>query len=216
MSNGIKLNRRTLFLLLAFWLGCALLYPKLPAQVPIHWNIHGEVDGYAHKAVAAFILPLLPLFIYVLMTVTAKIDPQQKNYEKFTNSYYKIRMALVLLMVGIVLLTELAALGYPINIDLVIRILMPILFIFLGYQMGKIRHNYFIGIRTPWTLANEQVWVKTHRFGSKLMVAGGIFALAGIFFSPPIGFAILMAGILLPALIATIYSYLLYSRLGKG
>lgn len=211
MSN-VKFSMRTLFLLIAFWVGCAMLYPKLPAQVPIHWNIQGEVDGYAHKSVAAFIMPLLPLFIYVLMTVTAKIDPRHNNYEKFGGSYVKIRMVLVLMMVGIVLLTELAALGYAVNIDLIVRIMVPILFIFLGNYMGKIRHNYFIGIRTPWTLANEEVWRKTHHFGSKLMVAGGVIALAGAFLTPTIGFIVLMSGVLLPALISTIYSYLLFSQ----
>jgi uncharacterized membrane protein len=214
MSN-VKFNMRTIFLLIAFWIGCALLYPKLPTQVPIHWNIHGEVDGYAHKAMTAFIMPLLPLFIYVLMTATAKIDPRHKNYEKFVGSYVKIRMALVLMMVGIVLLTEVSALGYEVNIDLIIRIMLPILFIYLGNFMGKIRHNYFIGIRTPWTLANEEVWVKTHRLGSKLMVAGSVIALAGAFFTPTVGFIILMSGVLFPVLISTVYSYLLFSQLVK-
>jgi len=211
----VKFNWITILLLLAFWGICASFYPDLPEQVPTHWNIQGEVDDYSHKAVATLVMPLLPLAIYVLMTVVPKIDPKRQNYGKFGPSYEKIRTIIVTIMVGITVLPLLSALGYDIKVDLLVRIFIPLLFIALGNYMGKIKHNYFVGIKVPWTLASAEVWNKTHRLGGKLMVVGGIFALAGVFTPPTAGFVMVMTGIFAPLIISTIYSYLLYAKTVK-
>jgi uncharacterized membrane protein len=200
---------------MAFWGICASFYPSMPEQVPTHWNIQGEVDDYSHKAVATLIMPLLPLGIYLLMTITPKIDPKKENYTKFGVSYEKIRLATVLIMVGVVTMSLMAGLGYQVNISLILRIVLPIFIIYLGNYMGKIKHNYMVGFKTPWTLANEEVWKKTHRLGSKLMVAGGLVALLGIFTTPKVGFIIMMAGLLIPSIITMVYSYLIFAKLSK-
>ncbi|MBM7854330.1 putative membrane protein [Desulfohalotomaculum tongense] len=212
---NMKFSWLTVLALIIFWGVCASFYPALPDQVPSHWNIRGEVDGYSHKSVVALVMPLLPLVIYVLMTVMPQIDPQKYNYSKFGSSYAKIRTILVLIMMGVTLLPLLSALGYSINIGLLTRIFIPVLFIALGNYMGKIRPNYFIGIRVPWTLASEEVWIKTHRLAGKLMVIGGLIALAGALTPPVAGFIIMMAGILVPLLVTTVYSYFLYVQVSK-
>lgn len=212
-SYKVKFNWIIILLLAGFWGICASFYPSLPDQVPTHWNFQGEVDGYSHKSVTALIMPLLPLAIYILMTFTPRIDPKRQNYSKFGPSYERIRNLIVIIMVGITLLPLLSALGYAIEVDLLIRIFIPVLFIALGNYMGKIKHNYFIGIKVPWTLASEEVWNKTHRLGGKLMVIGGIFALTGVFAPPTIGFVMVMTGILLPFLVSGVYSYLIYRKM---
>ncbi|MDO7788598.1 SdpI family protein [Desulforamulus aquiferis] len=212
-QNKIKLNWLTVIILIIFWGVCASFYPYLPDQVPTHWNIKGEVDNYSHKSVAAFILPLLPLGIYLLMTFIPKIDPKKENYLKFASSYEKIRLATVALMVVLNLFTLLVGLGYDINISLMVRIAIPLLIIVIGNYMGKVRYNYTLGFRLPWTLASEEVWNKTHRLGGKLMVAGGLVALLGVFTPPSMGFALVMVGILLPIVVTTVYSFLSYQKL---
>lgn len=209
----LKFNWIVVLMLVGFWGICASFYPSLPDQVPTHWNIQGEVDGYSHKSVTSLIMPLLPLAIYVLMTITPKIDPKRQNYTKFGPSYDRIKNLIVIIMVGVTLLPLLAALGYNIKVDLLIRIFIPVLFIAIGNYMGKIKHNYFIGIKIPWTLASEEVWNKTHRLGGKLMVAGGIFALAGVFAPPTVGFIMVMVGIFVPLILSMVYSYLEYRKL---
>lgn len=211
-NNGTKLNWMIVVVLLLFWGICASFYPSLPEQVPTHWNFKGEVDGYSHKAVAAFILPLLPLAIYLLMTFLPKIDPKRENYQKFGTSYEIIKMSVVILMAGTSLISILAGKGYNINVTLIMRIAMPMLFIVLGNFMGKIRFNYFTGIRVPWTLASETVWNKTHRFAGKAMVIGGLIALLGVFAPPIIGMIILFSGIFVPMIISIIYSYFAYKN----
>ncbi|GAB6157133.1 SdpI family protein [Desulfotomaculum varum] len=212
-DDEIKVNNLTVALLIIFWLICGSFYPSLPDLVPTHWNIQGQVDNYSHKAVATLIMPALPLFIYILMTFLPKLDPQRKNYQKFASTYNKIRAAIVFVMMLITLLPLLAALGYNLDVSLTVRLIISLLFIFIGNYIGKIRYNYFTGIRVPWTLASEEVWQKTHRMGGKLMVAGGLIALLALPAPPTGGFIITMAGLFLPLVLTIVYSYVLYKKL---
>lgn len=214
-KTKIKLNWFTVALLVGFWLLCASFYPSLPEQVPSHWNFQGEVDGYSSKTTAAFFMPLLPLGIYLFMTFLPRFDPKRENYGKFSMPYEKIRLATVLLLAVFTAMPILVSLGYDINIGLIARIAIPLLLMIIGNYMGKIRFNYFTGIRTPWTLASEAVWNQTHRFGGRMMVIGGLFALLSIFLSPTYGFYVVLGGILVPPLTAVIYSYILFQRLAK-
>jgi len=110
--------------------------------------------------------------------------------------------------------TVAASLGYPINIGRWVPAGVAVLFIVMGNIMSRVRHNYFVGFRYPWTLANEEVWKKTHQFGSKLMVIGGFIALFGVIFTQgTASFVILMIGIFIPIIIITIYSYTIYKRI---
>ncbi len=211
-NKAVKLNWITVILLVIFWGISASFYPSLPDQVPTHWNIYGEVDGYSHKAVAAFIMPLFPLAIYLLMTFIPKIDPKRDNYQKFEGIYEIIKMAVVILIACVTFISLLAAKGYNIKINLIMRIIVPIFFIILGNYMGKIRFNYFTGIKIPWTLASEEVWNKTHRFAGKAMMLGGIIALLGLLAPPTPGAIIMFVGILAPPVIAAVYSYFIYKQ----
>jgi len=173
------------------------------------------VDGYSHKAVAAIIMPALPLLIYLFMTVIPKLDPKRENYEKFASTYEKIRLAIVIILGVFTFIPLLSALGYSVNVSLLMRITIPILFMIIGNYLGKIRFNYFTGLRVPWTLANEEVWNKTHRLGGKLIVLGGFIGLLSVFFPPVFGFILLITAIFVPLVITIVYSYLSYRKLVK-
>lgn len=216
MKYNLRREWPLLLIIAATFLAAFLVYPHMPEQVPIHWNIHGEVDDYASRLFGTFFLPLLNLAMYVLFIFLPKLDPKRANYIKFDSSYLTIRYALhffFALMFGI---TAAASLGYPVSVDRWIPAGIAVMFIVLGNVMGRVRHNYFVGFKFPWTLANEEVWRRTHLFGGKLMVIGGFAALLGVIFTRgSASFLVIMAGLLVPTVITTIYSYLIYKQITR-
>ena len=191
-----------------------MVYPHMPERVPIHWNIHGQVNNYGSREFGTFFLPLLNIAMYVLFLVMPKLDPKYANYSKFGSSYLTIRYSLHLFFMLMFGVTVAASLGYPINIGRWVPAGVAVLFIVMGNIMGRVRHNYFVGFRYPWTLANEEVWRRTHQLGSKLMVVGGFLALFGVIFTQGnASFMILMIGILVPTIITTVYSYIIFKRI---
>lgn len=195
-----------------------VLYGQLPAQMPTHWNVYGQVDGYSSKAVGTFLFPGINLAMYFLFLFLPQLDPKRKNYDLFSGSYTIIRWTIHLFMLILYFITLYSALRFARGEDtLDISILVPaaisVLFIVIGNYMGRFRHNYFIGIRTPWTLANEQVWQKTHRLGGKLFVLTGVLGLIGIFLNPVLRFVIFLGGVGALLIITTVYSYWLFRKL---
>lgn len=188
-------------------------YPHLPDRVPTHWNIHGEVDGWSSKEFGAFFFPLFALGIWLLLIVIPLVDPKKANYQHFISAYKWIRWAIVTFMLTLGPVTLLVPLGYNINIGKVVTIGVSLLFILLGNFFGKIKHNYFLGIRTPWTLANEEVWRRTHRMAGFLWVGAGILGVISAFIPPQIGFWVFMLAILGSTAITFVYSFLLFNKI---
>jgi uncharacterized membrane protein len=216
MNYNLKREWPLLVILAIPLIAAILVYPHMPDQVPIHWNAQGEVNNYGSRAFGTFFMPLLNVVMYVLFIVLPKIDPKRANYSKFDSSYLTIRYSLHLFFMLMFGVTVAASLGYPINIGKWVPIGVSVLIIVMGNIMGRVKHNYFVGFRFPWTLANEEVWRRTHQFGAKLMVLGGFVALFGVIFTQgSASFAILMIGVLVPTIITTIYSYLIYKQITK-
>ena len=193
-------------------LGTIFIYPSLPEQIPIHWNLQGEVDNYGGK-VSAFLTALLPLIIAVLLIVIPRVDPRRDSYKKHQKAYEIVVNVLLIFFVLIHWATMLAALGYEINIGLFIGIVVGILFIVIGNYMGQIRHNYTFGIRTPWTLANEQVWVKTHRLGKWVFIISGVLFIINGIVANTIVFIASIIYLIGSLLYLTLYSYLEFRKL---
>ncbi|MDD2402010.1 MAG: SdpI family protein [Clostridia bacterium] len=202
-------------LLITFIIGI-YVYPDLPTNVPSHWNIHGEIDGWSSKTFAVIFYPLLNLILYPLMLIFPKLDPRSDNYSRFAGAYKAIRIFLHLFLAFIYLLTLVIALGYPIKMDIIVRASISILFILIGNYMGKFQHNYFVGIKTPWTLANEQVWRKTHRLAAPLWVGVGTIEFFLSFFQGSWAGYTQFALFMLMAFIPIIYSYFAYRNLNKS
>lgn len=149
-------------------------YPRLGDQVPSHWNIAGEIDRYSSRFSGAFMFPLILLGIYLLFWIIPKIDPKKANYSAMSRIYWISGLAVIFFMS----LTHLGALGVGMGY---LKTLprwhfsgIGLLFIVLGNYFGKIKFNYFFGIRTSWTLASEEVWYRTHRFAGPIWMVGGI------------------------------------------
>lgn len=191
----------------------ALLYGQMPDRVPSHWNIRGEVDGYSSRFWGAFGIPLLNAGIYVMMLVLPLIDPRRENYSKFAGAYRVFRTVFVVFMTGVYLLVTASVFGARIPVDRAMMAGISVLFLILGNYMGQIRHNYFVGIKTPWTLANEQVWQKTHRLGGRLWVAAGLLGLIASLLGGIWGGILLGISLGVATIIPMVYSYVEFKRL---
>ena len=213
ITNVLKKDWVILILIVIGFVIGIYLYPSLPSRVPIHWNSKGQIDGYGSKFFGTFGIPLMNLGIYLLFIVLPYIDPKRKNYEGFQSTYQYLKCLLIIFFLGLEVITLLIATGVVDNTSMLIQILVSLLFILLGNVMGRFKHNYFVGIKTPWTLANEQVWRKTHRMAAPIWVIGGILnivvALTGVDFNG-MAFIIIVAAIVI---IPTVYSYIIYQKL---
>lgn len=188
-------------------------YPKLPDKVPSHWNFAGEVDGYSGPLGGAFLLPAIILGVYIMFWIIPKIDPKRANYQKMGRVFWIASTAIVIFMSLLYYSSLAVALGYFETLPRWYFSGIGVLFIMLGNYFGKIKYNFTFGIRTPWTLASEEVWLKTHRFaGPFWMVGGVILGLVGFLpssYTAPIFFAVIMGISIIPM----VYSYLIFRKL---
>lgn len=187
-------------------------YPKMPDRVPTHWNFRGEVDGYSSRSFAVFFFPALTLAMYALFLYLPHLDPRKASYKQFEGVYHLIMTAIIMFMNGIYLIIIMAGLGYVLNVGVLVRLAVSLMFVVIGDQLGRVKPNWFVGIKTPWTLSDEENWRRTHRFGAKTMVLGGVLSLVTLPFSGPAAavlyFVLIMGGVLAPAL----YSYVLFRK----
>lgn len=202
-----------LVLILAATIAGISLWNRLPDQMASHWNVNDQVDGYMSKFWGVFLMPLLSLGMYLLFLVIPNIDPHKANIAQFRDAFNLFIVLIVGFMVYVYTLTLLWNLGYT-NFG-VGKAMMPalgVLFIFLGYMLRKAKRNFFIGIRTPWTLSSDRVWNETHRIGAMLFTISGILALLGSFLGGTTAFVMLIIPLVGSTLFLVIYSYVLYRR----
>ncbi|WGD33745.1 SdpI family protein [Olleya sp. YS] len=189
------------------------IYNSLPETVPTHWNASGEIDGYGNKSTLWLITLLLPVLVYVIMTVVPKIDPKKK-IATMGKKYNQLKFFLVLFMSILALYIIHSAKSQSLSNPNVIYILIGLLFTFLGNYMKTVKPNYFIGIRTPWTLENETVWKKTHQLGSKLWFAGGLLIVfVGLIFKNETAATLFLVIVIILTIIPLLHSYLEYKKL---
>jgi len=187
-------------------------YPRLPETVVTHWNLRGVPDGYSSRFWAVAVMPIIMLAMTGLFSVLPKMDPRRENYAKFLDSYWLIANAILVFM-GVAHVLILAnGLGYTVQVDRLLPLGVGLLFAFLGNYLTRIEPNWFIGIRTPWTLSSETVWRKTHRTGGWLFVIGGIVIAAGAFAPRSAFMPLFVCTIVVVALIPVVQSYVLWKR----
>lgn len=217
MKTNDFLKREWIFwiLILAPAVFAIYYWPQIPDKVPTHWNASGDVDHYGGKW-AAFLSPMINFGTYFLMLLLPKIDPRKKNYDLFGGAYWLMRVALSILFCILGFVTILAAIGVAMNVGLIVMVSTLLLFMVMGNQFGRIRPNYFVGIRTPWTISNEEVWTKTHRMGGRIWVIASVLMLPLVFLIPTKIMAIIfVAYILVIAAVPIVYSYLLHKQISN-
>lgn len=192
-----------------------LAYPVLPDLIPSHWNMAGEVDGYLPKIWGVLIIPLVMVLLTAFFFLLPRIDPLKENYRKFRPYYDGFILVFLAFFLLIQVQIILWGLGYQISPNLIIPLLAGALFIYLGFLVEHAEQNWFVGIRTPWTLSSEQVWKKTHHLGGKLFKIAGIIAMAGVFFGHYAIWFVLLP-ILAVSVYTVVYSYFEYQKEMKG
>ncbi len=216
MKNPIKPSLKTeifpIALLIISLVAGFFFYQKFPDKTIVHWNFAGEADGWAPKFFASFIIPLEMSLMYLFLLFMPMMDPKKERYTEFKKTYHLLKNYFVLFFTLIFFASSLVNLSYNINIGLVVTVGVGLLFMMIGNYMSKIKTNWFMGIRTPWTLSSEEVWNKTHRFGGKIFMLAGLLMMF-ITFLPELlllpTFIFIVVGITLGTFI---YSYVIYLK----
>jgi uncharacterized membrane protein len=191
----------------------AWAYPQLPGVIAGHWNAAGQVDGYMPKFWGLLLMPMIVAVLWLLFTVIPNIDPFKANFAAFRRQYNLLVLIIVFVMLIIDKLTLLWNFGYRFPFANAIDALFGLLFIGIGALMPSMKRNFFMGIRTPWTLASEKVWDETHRRGGKVFLVAGVVALLSAFLPAETGTFIAVGTLIVAGVWTVIDSYLIYRRL---
>ncbi len=196
----------------AMFVVAALCWSHVPDRIAVHWGLQGKPDGFAGRISGLLLLPIVSLAVYLLTLFLPSLDPGRANYRNFAGAYNAIRFSITLFLSLIYMVMVLTALGYQINMTTVVGLALGVLFVVLGNVMGKIRPNWFVGVRTPWTLSSKISWTKTHRLAGWLFIAMGLLAAAWGLFQAPWMFGLMLAVDAGCVLVIVVYSYLVYRK----
>ncbi|MGD1008056.1 MAG: SdpI family protein [Ignavibacteriaceae bacterium] len=212
MKNPIKYSFKTEIWLFIIILAAVCLsiwsFQYLPERMITHWNLAGKADGWSSREFTVIFFPSFLAAIYAILTISPRFDPKRERYQEFSRVYFILRAVVLLLILIAFAIIIFSNLGYKIDIGTTLTIVMSIVIII----MGKVKPNWFLGIRTPWTLSSENVWNKTHRLFSRLWVCVGICALIVVWINPAAAIIIFSAGVAGSFIYVCVYSYILYKN----
>jgi len=216
MSTKITLIISLTLIAIAFIAG-ALLWNQLPDQMASHWNANDQVDGTMPKFWGVFMMPLITLGLMALLLIIPNIDPLKANIAQFRGTFNIFIVLIIVFMLYIHKLTLAWSLGYQ-NFKMSAAMLpfVGVIFIAIGYMLRKAKRNFFIGIRTPWTLSSDTVWDKTHQLGSVLFMLSGALAIVGGFFGGMTAFWLMFIPLIGSTVFLLVYSYLMYQKETKA
>jgi immunity protein, SdpI family len=201
-----------LLIIIAAVVASTVVYPQLPESMPTHWDFSGRVNGWSNRFWGAWLMPIFLVAAWAVMRVLPAIDPRGSNYAKFGGAFDGMIIAVMAFMLCLHIIVLRAALGHPADMNRVLPLAMGALFVVIGLLLPRAHPNWFVGIRTPWTLSSDEVWKKTHDFGGKAFVASGaVILLSGLLM--PHGAHIVLFVVLTICLVSVLgYSYLEWRR----
>ncbi len=219
MREYLKKNKWTMIItsiviLLPILVGI-ILWDKLPDKLPYHWNINGEVDHYATKPVAVFLLPVILLAFQWLCIFVTALEPKAKNVTS-TKVLGIVLWIIPILNLFLNVMVWLAAFGREVNMAVVMPLFMGALFVVIGNYLPKCKQSYTMGIKLPWTLNDEENWNATHRLAGKLWVAGGLLCMPCALLSGVWSFIVMMSILVVMCAVPTVYSYRFYKKNKKA
>jgi uncharacterized membrane protein len=197
-------------ILVSFLIG-AYLYPYMPEKMASHWDANGSVDGYMPKLWGLFLLPVISAILFLVYMLIPKIDPLKGNIEKFRGHFDVFILLLFVFLFYVHMLTMLWNLSYRFNIIQLLAPAFGLIIYYAGIMMENAKQNWFIGVRTPWTLSSEVVWDKTNKLAGKLFKVAGVLAAMGVIF-PKYAIFLIMVPVILAAVYPIIYSYQKYQQ----
>jgi uncharacterized membrane protein len=213
MSTKLTIILSFILIIIATGVGLTLS-AQLPDPMPSHWNAAGQVDGYMTKVWGIFMMPLVTAGLTLLLVFVPQIDPLRANIAQFRSLYNLFIVGFVAYMLYVYALTLLASLGYDFNMTLMLIPAMGLVFIGIGYMMKSAKRNFFIGIRTPWTLSSDTIWDETHKLGAKMFMGSGAVVFLSAFLGES-GVWLMMAALFAAVLVPIVYSYVLWKRENK-
>lgn len=196
----------------AMWAFVAAVYARLPDQIPSHWNLRGEVDGWMEKPWGVLAQPLIATLMLGLLWILPRIDPRRANVEHSAEDRRLLVNLLILFFAVVQVLTLGQALGWPVDVGRAIPATIGLLFVGIGNYLPRIRSNWFLGIRTPWTLSSERVWRATHRVGGRAFVAAGLLMAVSALLSPAARVWATGVAIAVAVVLPLVYSYVIWRR----
>lgn len=199
-------------LILAAVIVTIAVYPRLPEQIPTHWSMSGEVNGWSNRLWGAWMLPLIMAVVWLFMRAIPHIDPRKANYEKFSGMYDALVILILAFMLLMHVVVLLSATGNVIRMD---RVVMPATGIFIaimGVLLPRAQPNWFVGFRTPWTLTSDLSWERTHKAGGALFIALGLLIVASTFIAPERAIWLLVVAGLGVVAFLFIYSYQVWKQ----
>jgi uncharacterized membrane protein len=188
------------------------VYSRLPELVPTHWNMSGEVDDWSSRLWGAWMIPLVMAVMLLGFRAFPLIDPRRENYPKCAGAYEGILIIILLFMLALHLSMLSTMLGNRVAIMRMLPVGIGLLLIGIGALLPKARANWFIGIRTPWTLSNDKVWDRTHKFGGAVMIATGVLVSASALLVPLWTHRVMAGAIAAMAVIVVVYSYFAWKQ----
>lgn len=183
------------------------VYPQLPDRVPTHWNTAGEVNGWSSRFWGAWMLPLVMAIVWLVMRAIPHIDPRKANYEKFAGMYDWLVILVIAFMLVMHVAIIMSAAGSHVSIHAVVMPSVGIFIAIIGLLLPKVHPNWFVGIRTPWTLTSDLSWERTHKIGGPLFVVLGLLIIATTVLDPTTAIWILLIAALAITLFLFAYSY---------
>ncbi len=188
------------------------VYNQLPAQLPMHWGLNGEVDRTGSRLEGVLFLPLLSVGMLILLRVLPRIDPRRASYRAFQGTFHLFINIVILFMAALYVVTLGIALGWDISVPQVVGVGVGLLLAVLGNELGRVKPNWFVGIRTPWTLSDPEVWRRTHRIGGRVFFVAGLVMVAAALLLPAYVFAVVLVCAIGAALVPTVYSYVVWRQ----
>ncbi len=200
-------------LIICATLGGLLLWNQLPDPMASHWGVNDQADGSMPKVWGILLMPLMAAGMLILFRVIPAIDPLKANVAEFRESFNTFIVLMMVFLTYIYAITLAWNLGYTdIRMSSAILPAIGLLFFFIGDMMSKAKRNYFIGIRTPWTLASDTVWDETHRVGGMLFKISGALAMVSVLLPPAYAFLMLFVPLMAASIFSVAYSYILFRR----
>ena len=190
-------------------------FDQLPEHMASHWNAASQADDTLPRFWGTLLLPMVSTVIALLMLLLPLIDPLRKNLEKFRNAYDGFIVMLVIFFSYMHVLMLMWNLGYHLHMGRFILLGLALLFLYIGTLLQQAKRNWFVGIRTPWTLSSDTVWEKTHRVGSWLAILTALACLIGAI-EPTFGYPLLLVSVGIFVVVSTGYSYVVYRREGAA
>jgi uncharacterized membrane protein len=197
-------------ILLSFAVGI-YYYAQMPEKLASHWNDQGQVDGYMSKFWGLFLIPIISMGMLLLFILIPRIDPLKSNIQQFRKYYDGFVVLIMVFLFYLYLLTIFWNSGYTFNMITFLSPALAILFYFTGILIENAKRNWFIGIRTPWTMSSDKVWDKTHKIGGKWFKIAGLLTLIAVFFDSYAIFVIVVP-VIIVSIYTVIYSYFEYQK----